>query len=403
MQQSTGPRNDLQRKAVTEGAAVFVFLVVWLIPSASAVLEGYRSIVAAVVYGVTYGVLVNTLAIQLRLKNPPLIGVGVGLAFGLGTAAVANVFLSAAAQVAVTGHEGATIVSVFPAILLTFAIIPGLAGGVGMGFILGRMEVWRIFAVGGAAVVALSGMLGSWLYTPTVTWAAAGAGLCFGALSGFSVAVALCGATGARVAVLHYGVPVGLSGAIASALIMLDSHIHVAGEVASTAPWVLLVSAAAGAGGSATIYLGQYIGSELGRVGTLSLQDLASPLADIKSYIRPLVTFMSVYILIAIWFGLWYYTIDHFVVPHGFLIKRVYAEGSVDTFGYTSATEAVYYSFVTITTLGYGDIIPVRAWSKVVSIAEVIVGTSWLVVYFAFLFARLTILWRLRWLAKISF
>jgi hypothetical protein len=139
------------------------------------------------------------------------------------------------------------------------------------------------------------------------------------------------------------------------------------------------------------IYVGQRVGSKLKHVGTLSLQDLSSPLADIKNYIRPLMTFMSVYILIAIWFGLWFYAIDHFVVPHSFLVKQVNAGGSVDTFGYTSPTEAIYYSFVTITTLGYGDIIPIRAWSKLVSIAEVLVGTSWLVVYFAFLFARLRI------------
>lgn len=347
---------------------------------------------AAVVYGATYGVLVNTLAIQLRLKNPSLIGVGVGLAFGLGTAAAANVFLNAAAQVAATGNISDTIRSVVPAISLNYAIIPGLVGGVGAGFLLRRrMEIWRIVAIGGAATVALNGMLGAWLYTPTLTWAAAGSGLSFGALSAFSVAVAVHNVTGARVAVLHYGVPAGLSGAIASALIMLDRHVHGAVDVASTAPWVLLISAAAGAGCSAMIFVGQHVGSKLRRVGTLSLQDLSSPLADIKIYLRPLMTFISVYILIAIWFGLWFYAIDHFIVPHSFLVKQVYVGGSVDTLGYTSATESVYYSFVTITTLGYGDIIPVRAWSKIASIAEVLVGTSWLVVYFAFLFARLRI------------
>lgn len=392
MQQSTDSQNGLWKRAITKGAVVLVFLVVWLIPSASAVHEGYGSIVAAVVYGATYGVLVNTLAIQLRLKNPSLIGVGVGLAFGLGTAAAANVFLNAAARVAATGNIGTTIRSVVPAISLNYAIIPGLVGGVGAGFFLrSRMEIWRIFSIGGAAAIALTGMLCAWLYTSTLTLAAVGSGLSFGALSAFSVAVAIQKATGARVAVLYYGVPAGLSGAIASALIMLDRHVHVAVDVASTAPWVLLISAAAGAGCSAMIFVGQHVGSKLRRVGTLSLQDLSSPLADIKIYLRPLMTFMSVYILIAIWFGLWFYAIDHFIMPHSFLVKQVYVGGSVDTLGYTSVTEAVYYSFVTITTLGYGDIIPVRAWSKIASIAEVLVGTSWLVVYFAFLFARLRI------------
>ena len=390
MQQPTESRHGLRRRAITEGTLVFVILAVWLVPSASAIHEGHGSIVAAVVYGATYGVLMNTLAIQLRLKNPVLIGVGVGLAFGIGTAVSANVFLSAAARVAATGDVGTTIRSVVPAVSLNYAIIPGLVGGVGVGFLLkSRMEIWRILAIGGAAAVALNGMLGAWLYMSTLTWAAVGAGLSFGALSAFSIAVAIQNVTGARVAVLHYGVPVGLSGAVACALIMLDRHVHVAVDFASTAPWVLLISAAAGAGGSAMIYAGQHIGSKLRHVGTLSLQELSSPLADIKNYIRPLMTFMSVYILIAIWFGLWFYAIDHFVAPHSFLVRQVNAGGPVDTFGFTSATEAVYYSFVTITTVGYGDVIPIRAWSKAASIAEVLLGTSWLVVYFAFLFARL--------------
>lgn len=389
MQQPTDSQNSLRRRALTAAAAV-IFLLAWLIPSAAAVHEGYGSIVAAVVYGATYGVLVSTLAHRLQLKHPMLVGVGVGLAFGLGTAAAANVFLGAAARVAAAEDVGATIQSVVPAVSLNYAIIPGLAGGVGTGFLLkGRMGPWRVFAIGGAAAIALCGMLVAWLYTPTLTWAAVVSGLSFGALSAFAVAVAVQTVTSVRVAVLHHGVPAGVSGAIASALIMLDRHVHAAVDVASTVPWVLLVSAAAGAGSSLMIYVGQRIGEKLRLVGTLSLQDLSSPLADIKPYIRPLITFMSVYILIAVWFDLWFYAIDRFVVPRSFLVKQVHAGGPEDSVGYNSATEAVYYSFVTITTTGYGDIVPVKAWDKVASIAEVLVGTSWLVVYFAFLFARL--------------
>jgi hypothetical protein len=390
MHKSNKPQNNLGRRTVTEVVVVLVFLVVWLIPAASAILESYGSIAAAVLYGTTYGVLVTTFANQFGLTSRSLIGMGVGLAFGLGTAAIANVFLGAAARVAATGHADAAIGNVALPIIIAFAVIPGLAGGVGMGFILGRMKTWKIFAVGGAAFLAMSGILAAWLYTPSLTWAAAGVAVCFGILSGFSVAISLSDAIDARLAALLYGIPIGLSGAIAAALIMMDSRVHVAGHISSTGPWVLLIAAATGVGGAATIYLGQYVGSELGRVGKLSLQDLTSPLEDIGHYVRPLMTFMSVYILIAIWFGLWYYAIDRFFVPRSFLIKRVSGAGSIDSFGYTSSIEAIYYSFVTITTLGYGDITPVRAWSKAASIAEVLFGTSWLVVYFAFLFARLT-------------
>lgn len=64
MQQPTESRNGQRRRAITEGALVFVILAVWLVPSACAIHEGHGSIVAAAVYGATYGVLVNTLAIQ---------------------------------------------------------------------------------------------------------------------------------------------------------------------------------------------------------------------------------------------------------------------------------------------------------------------------------------------------
>lgn len=48
MHQSKDPLNGLRKRAVTEGAVVPVFRVVRLIPSASAVLEGYGPIVATV-------------------------------------------------------------------------------------------------------------------------------------------------------------------------------------------------------------------------------------------------------------------------------------------------------------------------------------------------------------------
>jgi len=389
MQRSSNIPDHFVRKAGAEGAVVLVFLVAWLIPSAATFLQHYKSIVAAVIYGATYGVVMNNLAIRLRLKHSLVVGLGVGLSFGLGAAVVADIFLSADAWLTTTGFVSTTISSVAPTLLLTLALIPGLAGGVGMGFFLGRMDKWKILAVGGSSVIALCGIFGSWLYTPTLIWAASGSAMCFGLLCALTVTVAFLGEINTRALVLYYALPAGLSGTIASMLILLDRQGHIANDVASTAPWFLLISLAIGAGGSATLYFGQYIGSLLRQVGTSSIQDIAVPLGDIKNYIRPLITFMSVYVLIAVWFGLWYYAIDRLLIPRSFLIQRVHVTGPVDMFGYASATEAIYYSFVTITTLGYGDIVPVRAWSKCSSIAEVIVGTSWLVVYFAFLFAKL--------------
>ena len=44
---------------------------------------------------------------------------------------------------------------------------------------------------------------------------------------------------------------------------------------------------------------------------------------------------------------------------------------------------SVYYSFVTLTTLGYGDIIPTRPWSRILASMQAVVGTLYLTVFIA--------------------
>lgn len=49
----------------------------------------------------------------------------------------------------------------------------------------------------------------------------------------------------------------------------------------------------------------------------------------------------------------------------------------------------VYFSFVTIATVGYGDILPLSKVSRILVIAEVIIGIGWITVVFAAITAYL--------------
>ncbi|MCP5027266.1 MAG: hypothetical protein GY929_13380 [Actinomycetia bacterium] len=52
----------------------------------------------------------------------------------------------------------------------------------------------------------------------------------------------------------------------------------------------------------------------------------------------------------------------------------LYAVGDIDFGGHQTLLSPLYFSVVTITTLGYGDVIPASGWAQVMVISEVIVG-----------------------------
>ena len=52
-----------------------------------------------------------------------------------------------------------------------------------------------------------------------------------------------------------------------------------------------------------------------------------------------------------------------------------------------SVVVAVYFSFVTITTLGYGDIIPISPIARMLSVMEALIGQLYLIVMVARLVA----------------
>lgn len=89
---------------------------------------------------------------------------------------------------------------------------------------------------------------------------------------------------------------------------------------------------------------------------------------------------ISVYLLIAILWSSVYRTVEFFL-PGSF---TGISQGGMQ------AVEAIYFSFVTLTTLGYGDILPVTRLARIFTSIEAVTG----VLYIAVLISRLVSLYR---------
>jgi hypothetical protein len=57
-----------------------------------------------------------------------------------------------------------------------------------------------------------------------------------------------------------------------------------------------------------------------------------------------------------------------------FLFAIIYSFLEVDYGEHPTAISPLYYSFVTLTTLGYGDVVPASSLAQIVSVIEVVVG-----------------------------
>jgi len=96
--------------------------------------------------------------------------------------------------------------------------------------------------------------------------------------------------------------------------------------------------------------------------GTLSIRDVSNAI--------------SIYLLIGIGFGFLYSFIEK-VLPGSFVYQ---AQGTKDISG-----DMIYFSFITLTTAGFGDILAVHKLAKVVVMMEVVTG----VLYIAIMIGRL--------------
>ena len=83
---------------------------------------------------------------------------------------------------------------------------------------------------------------------------------------------------------------------------------------------------------------------------------------------------VAVFLLMAL---MWTFIFDviEYLQPGSFLVTASPSQGSRIHF--------VYYSFVTITTVGYGDILPVSLTARAFSIVEMVVGQIYLIVLIA--------------------
>ena len=93
---------------------------------------------------------------------------------------------------------------------------------------------------------------------------------------------------------------------------------------------------------------------------------------------------ISVYLLLGIaWAAV--YTFLEILIPGSF-----YADASHLPAGHLRWSEFLYFSFATLTTLGYGDITPVNSYGRSLSLLEAVTG----VLYIAIMIARLVSLYQ---------
>lgn len=86
---------------------------------------------------------------------------------------------------------------------------------------------------------------------------------------------------------------------------------------------------------------------------------------------------VTVYLLIGLTFTSIYILVES-MYPGSFNMTNNY--GEIHTF---QVHDLLYYSYVTLTTLGYGEITPVRASARILSISEAVIGQLYLTVLVA--------------------
>lgn len=89
---------------------------------------------------------------------------------------------------------------------------------------------------------------------------------------------------------------------------------------------------------------------------------------------------ISVYILLGIFYGLAFILLEYFIPGSFSGVTENFQSFSLNT---SFGEDLIYFSFVSLTTLGYGDIIPVSQPAKYLAILEAIIGQVYLTVMIA--------------------
>jgi len=100
----------------------------------------------------------------------------------------------------------------------------------------------------------------------------------------------------------------------------------------------------------------------------------------LRPYLRvmqwPAIGFVLGYILIVVWFAGLFSSIYHVHPAQSFAITN-------DPSTHMSWSMFLYFSFMTISTLGYGDIHPTSALTQTLTSLEVLIGIAWTIIVFA--------------------
>jgi hypothetical protein len=89
-------------------------------------------------------------------------------------------------------------------------------------------------------------------------------------------------------------------------------------------------------------------------------------LIRMRSRIVPIFSFLIVFLFIGVLFATIYALLDHHTAQPAFAVAGTGTR--------LDLPDAIYFSFVTLSTIGYGDITPIDAMAQVLVIAEIIFG-----------------------------
>lgn len=91
---------------------------------------------------------------------------------------------------------------------------------------------------------------------------------------------------------------------------------------------------------------------------------------------------LCVYLLMGVLWSVAYSMVD-VLIPGSFSYPLTPVDTDAMRIGGEHSIMPLYYSFVTMTTLGYGDVVPVGAMARVLAIAQAVIGQVYLVVLVA--------------------
>jgi hypothetical protein len=106
-------------------------------------------------------------------------------------------------------------------------------------------------------------------------------------------------------------------------------------------------------------------------------------LAEERVSIDTILGGICVYLLIGIGYGVAYMGIEH-AAPGSFTLGGIpIADLAASKGDVTRMGELLYYSFVTLTTLGYGDIVPASNLARSLAVSEAVAGSLFIAIFIA--------------------